>query len=208
MSRHGPMVLGICRRMLGDDHAAADAFQAVFLVLAREGPAVRVDDSLGRWLYGVSTRVSRRARAVNRAERARVQAIDGFDPPEAFASTDLQSRRRSASGDRRGDRPVARPVSVGGGALLSGGPHAGAGGAPAPLPGPDRREPAAHAPANGCGRHWLGVGWRPRPGVRDGSPQRTARAELPPALAAMARQAARCRPGRSRRLSPCWQHRR
>ena len=59
------MVLGVCRRMLGDDHAAADAFQAVFLVLARKAPSVRVDDSLGRWLHGVSVRVARRARAVD-----------------------------------------------------------------------------------------------------------------------------------------------
>ena len=80
VDRHGPMVLGVCRRMLGDDHAAADAFQAVFLVLARKAPLVRVNDSLGRWLYGVSARVARRARAMTRAERARVQAIEGFDP--------------------------------------------------------------------------------------------------------------------------------
>src|SRR5690349_4554097 len=71
VSRHGPMVLGVCRRMLGDDHAAADAFQAVFLVLARKAPEVRVDDSLGRWLHGVSVPVARRARAIARAERAR-----------------------------------------------------------------------------------------------------------------------------------------
>ena len=66
VDRHGPMVLGVCRRVTGDRHAADDAFQAVFLVLARKAHAVRLgaDDSLGRWLYGVSLRVARRARAV------------------------------------------------------------------------------------------------------------------------------------------------
>jgi RNA polymerase sigma factor (sigma-70 family) len=88
VSRHGPMVLGTCRRMLGDDHAAADAFQAVFLLLARRAPAVRVDDSLGRWLYGVSIRVARRARIVARAERLRFRALDGLDPADESASVD------------------------------------------------------------------------------------------------------------------------
>ena len=62
------MVLGVCRRVTGNRHAADDAFQAVFLVLARKAHAVRLgaDDSLGRWLYGVSLRVARRARAVAR----------------------------------------------------------------------------------------------------------------------------------------------
>ena len=73
VARHGPMVLGVCRRVLGDEHVAADAFQAVFLVLARKARSVRVDDSLGRWLHGVSVRVARRARAVAAAERSRVQ---------------------------------------------------------------------------------------------------------------------------------------
>src|SRR5690348_148382 len=50
VERHGPMVWGVCRRALVDRHAAADAFQATFLVLVRRAPAVKVDDSLGRWL--------------------------------------------------------------------------------------------------------------------------------------------------------------
>lgn len=62
IERHGPMVLGVCRRTLGDVHAAEDAFQAVFLVLARRAPSVRVDDSLGRWLYGVARKVASKAR--------------------------------------------------------------------------------------------------------------------------------------------------
>lgn len=62
IERHGPMVLGACRRILGDGHAAEDAFQAVFLVLARRARDVRVDDSLGRWLYGVARKVASKAR--------------------------------------------------------------------------------------------------------------------------------------------------
>jgi DNA-directed RNA polymerase specialized sigma24 family protein len=88
VSRHGPMVLGVCRRMLGDDHAAADAFQAVFLILARKAPTVRVDDSLGRWLHGVSVRVARRARIMARAERRRFRPLDGLEPADESAPVD------------------------------------------------------------------------------------------------------------------------
>src|SRR3954449_1743171 len=67
--RHGPMVWGVCRRTLDDPHAAADAFQATFLVLVRKAAAVRVGDSLGRWLYGVSRKVAARA-SITAARRA------------------------------------------------------------------------------------------------------------------------------------------
>jgi RNA polymerase sigma factor (sigma-70 family) len=63
VSRHGPMVLATCRQLLGDLHSADDAFQAVFLVLARRTGAIRRPELLGPWLHGVATKIARKARA-------------------------------------------------------------------------------------------------------------------------------------------------
>ncbi len=59
VDRHGPMVLGICRQLLGDVQHAEDAFQATFLVLARKARSIRDPELLGNWLYGVATRTAR-----------------------------------------------------------------------------------------------------------------------------------------------------
>ena len=71
VARHGPMVLGVCRRILHDAHAAEDAFQVTFLVLARRAAAIRQRESLGPWLHGVARRAAMRARAAASLRRKR-----------------------------------------------------------------------------------------------------------------------------------------
>lgn len=62
VARHGPMVLGVCRRVLGDEHAAEDAFQATFLVLARKASTLRRPEALPSFLFGIALRLARKAR--------------------------------------------------------------------------------------------------------------------------------------------------
>src|SRR5436305_5663437 len=66
VARYGPLVLGVCRRAVGDPHLAEDVFQAVFLVLARKAGSIRRRDAVGSWLYGVAYRLGRKARARSR----------------------------------------------------------------------------------------------------------------------------------------------
>jgi RNA polymerase sigma factor (sigma-70 family) len=61
VTRHGPMIMHVCRQLL-DDHHAEDAFQAAFLVLACKARSIRDPDKLGNWLYGVALRTARKAR--------------------------------------------------------------------------------------------------------------------------------------------------
>ena len=77
VSRHGGMVLGVCRRMLGNPQDAEDAFQAVFLVLARKATSLRRAGSLPAWLHKTAFRIGLRARAV-RAKR-REQTSEELD---------------------------------------------------------------------------------------------------------------------------------
>ncbi len=72
IARHGPMVLRVCQQLLVSEQDAEDAFQAVFLVLARKAGSVAWHSSIANWLYGVAWRISRRAtrRTAKRIERS------------------------------------------------------------------------------------------------------------------------------------------
>jgi RNA polymerase sigma factor (sigma-70 family) len=71
VSRHGPMVLAVCRRVLRHRQDAEDAFQATFLVLARRAQAVKPRSLLGNWLYGVAYRTALAARRLVLVRRTR-----------------------------------------------------------------------------------------------------------------------------------------
>lgn len=82
--RHGPAVFGVCRRLLGHHQDAEDAFQAVFVVLARRAGGLRRSEVVGNWLYGVAVNVARKARAA----RLRRSAVER----EAVRPTDAPAR--------------------------------------------------------------------------------------------------------------------
>jgi RNA polymerase sigma factor (sigma-70 family) len=86
VDRHGPMVWGVCRRVLRDHHDAEDAFQATFLVLARKASSVLPRERLGNWLYGVAFQTAMNARAMRAKRRARETQVP--DMPEPMVEPD------------------------------------------------------------------------------------------------------------------------
>ncbi|MFO0892189.1 MAG: RNA polymerase sigma factor [Isosphaeraceae bacterium] len=82
VDRHGPMVIGVCRRFLRDPNDVDDAFQATFLILVRKAGSLRDRELLGNWLYGVACKVAHRARSSGIRQRLRFTStqVDLVDP--------------------------------------------------------------------------------------------------------------------------------
>jgi RNA polymerase sigma-70 factor (ECF subfamily) len=83
--RHGPMVLGVCRRVLRNEADAHDAFQATFLVFLRKAPSIRRRQEVGNWLYGVARKTALKAEYLNRRRRikeAQVTRVPWTTPPD------------------------------------------------------------------------------------------------------------------------------
>ncbi len=94
VDRHGAMVLGVCRRVLGNRHAAEDAFQATFLVLSRKAPEIARREQLAGWLYGVARRAALDARARasrRRANEKRLRIMTAADDADEIQMTELRS---------------------------------------------------------------------------------------------------------------------
>jgi RNA polymerase sigma factor (sigma-70 family) len=80
--RYGPLVLGICRRVLHHEHDAEDAFQAVFCVLARKAGTLRPGTAVGAWLYTVTCRIARKAKAVQVRRHMRETDLPDIPAPD------------------------------------------------------------------------------------------------------------------------------
>ena len=89
VARHGNMVLDLCHQILGDVHNAEDAFQAVFLVLARKARSIRDPDLLANWLFGVALRTPRCAK-VGLDRRRNKEEADSMRRPGPGSSASLE----------------------------------------------------------------------------------------------------------------------
>jgi RNA polymerase sigma factor (sigma-70 family) len=73
--KHGPMVMGVCLRILHNSHDAEDAFQATFLVLVRKAATIHPPGMVGNWLYGVAYRTAQEARKSAARRRAKEASV-------------------------------------------------------------------------------------------------------------------------------------
>jgi RNA polymerase sigma factor (sigma-70 family) len=93
LRRHGPMVLGVCRRVLRDVHDAEDAFQATFLVLVRKAGSVVPRERVGNWLYGVAVRTALEAKTMAARRRLKERRARDLPRPEAVPAEDWSDVR-------------------------------------------------------------------------------------------------------------------
>ena len=104
--RHGPMVLGLARRLLSHSQDAEDVFQATFLALARKASSLRHPEGVGSWLHQVACRAALRLRPHCPATLSSRRCRRNRSPEHRRRF----GRARPGSGDARGDQPPSREI--------------------------------------------------------------------------------------------------
>ena len=95
--RHGPMVWGVCRRVLRIHQDAEDAFQATFLVLVRKADSILPREMVVNWLYGVAHQTALKARQTAAKRGARERQVEDMPEPQAAQPGPWRELRRSAA---------------------------------------------------------------------------------------------------------------
>ena len=93
VKRHGSMVLGVCRRLLGNVHDADDAFQATFMILVHKAASLKSCELVGNWLYGVACNTALAARAKRCRQWSKEKQVLGM-PELAMTQPDDRSDLR------------------------------------------------------------------------------------------------------------------
>jgi RNA polymerase sigma factor (sigma-70 family) len=112
VSRHGPMVYGVCRRLLRHDQDAEDVFQATFLVLSRKAASIRRGQALAAWLHEVARRLALRARDGDLRRRARERQVPEMTPHEPLDPVTLDELRAVLDEELAGLPPKYRTALV------------------------------------------------------------------------------------------------
>ena len=111
VKRHAAMVWGVCRRTLGNDHDAEDAFQATFLILCRKAHSIKPPGMVGNWLYGVARRAALKAKALIRRRQIKEQAFAQL-PARSNPSDSERSELRQFLDDELSRLPAKYRVPI------------------------------------------------------------------------------------------------
>jgi RNA polymerase sigma factor (sigma-70 family) len=110
LRRHGPMVLGVCRRILRNEAGAEDAFQATFLVLVRKANSIRPRGMVSNWLFGVARNTALKAKAM--IHKRRVKEREASTLPKSAAAEEVWRQVQGLLDEELGRLPDKYRVSI------------------------------------------------------------------------------------------------